>query len=77
MTVRPQGALQPSICPFVHSSIRPRPAVSLDSCTLPPAGRSLKVADQARKTRNLFHLPNAPRLSALFLRQYHFAICFS
>jgi hypothetical protein len=33
-----------------------------------------KIADQARKTRNLFHLPNATRLSALFLRQYHFAI---
>ncbi|MDR2466352.1 MAG: hypothetical protein LBD35_03070, partial [Prevotellaceae bacterium] len=29
--------------------------------TLPSAGRSLKVADQARKTRNLFHLLNAPR----------------
>ncbi|MDR2466906.1 MAG: hypothetical protein LBD35_05880 [Prevotellaceae bacterium] len=67
-------AVQPSSRPFVHSSIRPF-AQSSVSCRLArllnaPSGRTVI----AGLTRNLFHLQNAHRLSALFLRQYHFAI---
>ncbi|MDR2466346.1 MAG: hypothetical protein LBD35_03040 [Prevotellaceae bacterium] len=69
MTVRPQGAFHSSIRPIVQSSMSCRLARLLNA----PSGRTVI----AGLTRNLFHLRNSPRLSALFLRQYHFEVCFS
>jgi hypothetical protein len=64
-------AVHSSIRPFVHSSIRPIIRV-LSSRSTPE--RSLRPDGHCGLDPQSFP---SPKLSALFLRQYHFAVCFS